>query len=106
MDRVDEIRDRERKATRGKWHWWTSNSWRRLIAEEVQHVDSLGHVLMPFNNRADGHIDIAVSESDMALIENAPEDLRYLLRLAGEYEKLLLGYDVNAGIAAARERAK
>lgn len=65
-------------STPGPWAWWTSNSWRRLYATGPQHQNV--SVLSPVVCR-DGHPDLVVSESDMALIVAAPE----LLELANKY---------------------
>ncbi len=56
--------------TKGRWHWWTSNSWRRLRSDlgGGRTVD----VACPFNNQYDRHPDISVSDEDMALIAAAP----------------------------------
>lgn len=69
--------------TSGRWHWWTSNSWRRLGSD-------LGHgktawVLMPQVAR-DGCPDIAVTEPDMALIAAAPDLLTALWVAVGALE--------------------
>ena len=104
MNLIDKIQDRVRKATRGKWHWWTSNSWRRLMTRfEDQRLET---VLRPFNNQADDHIDVSINQADMTLIENAPADLKYLLRLVAEYENGLTASGCGNLIVAARERAE
>jgi hypothetical protein len=90
MDKVDEIAARLKRATKGRWHWWTSNSWRRLMTENQDYTT--GPVLIPAVSRADGHPDCSIRESDMALIENAPGDLGYLLKLVEVHEKMLRGH--------------
>lgn len=57
------------KATQGRWHWWTSNSWRRLRAETAS--GSTVSVMEPYISRSDRHPDIVVSEEDMAFSEHA-----------------------------------
>lgn len=59
----------EAKYTKGKWKWWTSNSWKRLMSE---HDGQTISVITPHVCR-DGHPDINVSEADMKLIEAAPD---------------------------------
>lgn len=62
--------------TPGPWKWRTSNSWRRLSSEHRDHPRE-GAVLCPVVAR-DGHPDLSVSESDMALIAAAPDLLEAL----------------------------
>jgi hypothetical protein len=64
-------------ATPGPWEWWTSNSWRRLVH---QVGGTQIPVLTPTVAR-DGHPDLMVSETNMALIAAAPD----LLALAHQY---------------------
>lgn len=79
MEEKPEVADM-RKHTPGPWEWWTSNSWRRLRSI----CDGRGNikdVLIPMVALADGHPDLAVSESDMALIASAPDLLAALEEL-------------------------
>ena len=69
------------------WEWWTSNSWRRLMAPRRGSVQTRA-VLMPTVCR-DGQPDIVVSEADMALIAAAPD----LLALAKQYASECSGCD-------------
>lgn len=71
------------------WEWWTSNSWRRLMAPRRGSVPSRA-VLMPTVCR-DGQPDIVVSPADMALIAAAPD----LLALAKQYASECSGCDGN-----------
>lgn len=58
--------------TKGPWHWWTSNSWKRLMTD---HEDGkIVRVLEPYVVR-DSHADLVVSEADMKLIAAAPDML-------------------------------
>jgi hypothetical protein len=65
----------------------------------------ISSVLTPVVSRADGHPDCSVTQQDMELIADAPEDLRYLLRLVEEYENGLTASGCSDLIATARERA-
>lgn len=67
--------DRCNRATSGPWKWWTSNSHRRLTAEDRQD----GGVAYGTKQR-DGCGDIVVSEADMAFIEESRVDLPDALR--------------------------
>jgi len=53
------------KATKGRWRWWTSNSYRRLRTDDGGPDIAYGHT------HKDGCGDIAISDEDMAAIENA-----------------------------------
>lgn len=53
-------------ATPGRWHWWTSNSWRRLMSEQDGGRRTVP-VLQPVV-ALDGHPDLSVSEADMGVI--------------------------------------
>lgn len=53
--------------TPGRWHWWTSNSFRRLKSDDRGRTHS---VIEPTVAR-DGHPDLIVSAGDMAFIERA-----------------------------------
>jgi hypothetical protein len=77
------------RATPPPWKWWTANSVREL------HVDGrnrTGCVAYGQQHPHDRVIDIAIDESDMALIERAVNGLEKradaLLRLAGEVRRL------------------
>ena len=72
--------DRCNRATSGPWKWWTSNSHRRLTAEDRQD----GGVAYGTKHK-DGCGDIVISEADMAFIEEARVDLPDALR---EIERL------------------
>lgn len=63
------------RATSGPWKWWTSNSHRRLTAEDRQD----GGVAYGTKHK-DGCGDIVISEADMAFIEEARVDLPDALR--------------------------
>lgn len=65
--------------TAGRWHWWTSNSWRRLRSD-IGGGDSCD-VIMPYVSRSDGHPDLTVSAADMALIAAAPDLAEALQKL-------------------------
>lgn len=67
--------------TPGKWTWWTSNSWRRLMAE--QGGGKRVSVLMPVT-ASDGHPDLIVRPEDMPLIEAAPDLLAVAKQCASE----------------------
>ena len=67
--------DRCNRATSGPWKWWTSNSHRRLTAEDRQD----GGVAYGTKHK-DGCGDIVIGEHDMALIEEARLDLPDALR--------------------------
>lgn len=56
--------------TPGPWKWWTSNSWKRLRADEGRGVTR--SVLEPYTCR-DGHADCVITEDDMNLIAAAPD---------------------------------
>lgn len=90
MDRIDQIKMRLQRATKGRWHWWTSNSWRRLKSE-TDDFECVA-VLTPTKSQSDGHPDCAIQGADMELIENAPGDIRHLLKLVELYEQVLTGY--------------
>ena len=60
--------------TPGSWHWWTSNSFTRLMSDDHGHTRS---VLSPVVLR-DGQPDIVVTPDDMALIAAAPVMLEVL----------------------------
>lgn len=85
-----------REATGGRWHWWTSCSWRRLRSESGRETLN---VLMPFTSRSDGHPDMSVSAEDMHFIETCQPDavlqLCAALRASQEREA--------AAVAAERE---
>jgi hypothetical protein len=68
------------RATAGPWKWWTSNSHRRLTAEDRQD----GGVAYGTKHK-DGCGDIVIGEHDMAFIEEARLDLPDALR---EIERL------------------
>lgn len=59
----------EAKYTKGKWKWWTSNSWKRLMSE---HDGQTTSVIVPYVCR-DGHPDLEISNANMPLIEAAPD---------------------------------
>ena len=67
--------DRCNRATSGPWKWWTSNSHRRLTAEDRQD----GGVAYGTKHK-DGCGDIVIGEHDMAFIEEARLDLPDALR--------------------------
>lgn len=70
------------RATVGPWKWWTSNSHRRLTAEDCQD----GGVAYGTKQK-DGCGDIVIGEHDMAFIEEArvdlPDALEEIERLRG-----------------------
>jgi len=76
------------KVTPGVWTWWTSNSWRRLFAENGSRRHS---VLMPVTCH-DGHPDISVTQADMDLIAEAGtvhnETGKTPRQLASDYDAL------------------
>ena len=63
------------KHTPGRWHWWTSCSWKRLRSEDGMKTHD---VVVPYVARSDGHPDLMISEADMRLIAAAPEMLEAL----------------------------
>ena len=58
--------------TPGRWTWWTSNSWKRLMSEQ-DHGRTTVAVLQPVVNPRDKHPDLIVSEADMGIIAAARE---------------------------------
>lgn len=56
--------------TPGRWHWWTSNSWRRLRSD-VGHGETVS-VIEPTKHPRDGHPDLIISEGNARLIAAAP----------------------------------
>lgn len=73
-ERHEACKAREKAATRGPWKWWTSNSHRRLTAEDCQD----GGVAYGTSQR-DGCGDIVINEADMAFTEHAREDVLDML---------------------------
>jgi hypothetical protein len=84
-DDAKALRDAAQKATPGRWHWWTSCSWRRLRSEISERPYTLD-VAVPCVQRSDGHPDIIVSEEDRAFMEAASPAA--VLRLLAEREAL------------------
>lgn len=82
------------KHTPGRWHWWTSCSWRRLKSDLGG--GNTANVLEPTKHPYDGHPDIIVSEADMALIAAAPEMFEALSKAlaAWSLEKSEPGHDL------------
>ena len=70
MTDLDEIERLARAATPGKWVWWTSCSYRRLMAESITPPHTRG-VIEPCVQRSDGHPDCIVSEEDRWFMEAA-----------------------------------
>lgn len=70
MTDLDEIERLARAATPGKWVWWTSCSYRRLMAESITPPYTRG-VIEPCVQRSDGHPDCIVSEEDRWFMEAA-----------------------------------
>lgn len=68
--------------TKAPWKWWTSNSFLRLSGADGKD----GGVICPTVSRSDGHPDLIVSKSDMALIESAPDLLEALEDMVLSYE--------------------
>lgn len=73
-ERHEACKAREKAATKGPWEWWTSNSHRRLTAEDRQD----GGVAYGTSQR-DGCGDIVIGEADMAFTEHAREDVPDML---------------------------
>ena len=77
--------------TKGPWEWWTSNSMKRLSAN-----DKDGGVIYPYVCH-DGVADIAIREEDMRLIASAPDMAEYIRRKAdeGDHEAKALWRTIN-----------
>lgn len=83
-EELDHLAALEHAASPGPWHWWTSNSWRRLGTP-----DRDGIILCPHVNPSDKHPDLTVSTEDMALIESLRNGAPDLLRAARERDELV-----------------
>lgn len=68
--------------TPGPWKWWTSNSWKRLMAEWGGHTQP---VIEP-TVAPDGHPDCIVSEADMALLQTAPDLYKVLEQIVRDWD--------------------
>ncbi|WP_431861483.1 hypothetical protein [Azospirillum sp.] len=78
-ERVNEIEARYAATTPGRWHWWTSCSWRRLSSEQADGRTKDGGVLCPVVQRSDNHPDCQIRREDMDFIAEAHQDIPALI---------------------------
>ena len=100
LERVKAIEKRLEQATPGSWEWWTSNSWKRL--EVKDRTIPTQYVLYPYDAK-DGQSDIAIKQGDMDFIENAPDDMRFLVKQLRAYLELDVFTGPDAPLPPTRE---
>lgn len=104
-----DLRALHKASTQGRWHWWTSNSWKRLKTELAGGVTR--PVLEPCVVWHDQHPDCIVSDEDMAWIaaihtafpaiaERIEELERDYARMREALEKIKSTTDIFALVAA------
>jgi hypothetical protein len=86
MDADKELLRRAARALNGRdWHWWTSNSYRRLTFKEGQNTRD-GGALSAFKNQFDGWPDVAMAPGVQEFIELASP--KAVLAMAVRIEEL------------------